>query len=96
VRTRAVVVATVIEAIREVQTASGRSPDGIDEATALFGGIEGFESLNGLEVLVSVGARLGDDVPDAALGPLRDGGSPTVGDLVDRIWARTESEHVHK
>lgn len=95
-RTRAEVIASVVDAIGEIQTASGRSPDGIDEATTLFGGIEGFESLNGLEVLVCVSERLGDDIPDAALGPLRDGGSPTVGDLANRIWAHLEGEHVHK
>lgn len=85
--TRSELIASLLDAVKGVQAASGRSSDGLDASSSLFGGIEGFDSLNALEVLVMVGAGLDKDLPDSLLALTADGSSPTVGDLADRILA---------
>lgn len=89
--TRSEVVAQIIEAVAAVQAASGRPSDGIGDSTTLIGGLDGFDSLNGIEVLVMVGAALGSDFPDELLGPSDDGSAVSVGDLADRILERLEA-----
>lgn len=87
---RAQVLTSLLDAITDVQVASGRSPDGIDASTELFGGIDGFDSLNALEVLVTVSAKVDDELPDELLDRKGDGSPLTVGELADRILARLE------
>lgn len=82
------IIASLLSAVKDVQVVSGRSSDGIDAASRLFGDIDGFDSLNALEVLAIVGATLHDEFPEELLAPMRDGSSPTVGELADRILAR--------
>lgn len=90
--TRAEILKCLLDAITDVQVASGRSPDGIDTSTDVFGGIEGFDSLNALEVLVTASAKVEDELPDELLARKEDGSPLTVGDLVDRILARLEGD----
>ncbi len=91
---RAEVLNSLLEAILDVHVASGRSPEGIDASTEIFGGIDGFDSLNALEVLVIVSAKVNDELPDELLNRNGDGSSPTVGELADRILARLEGDNV--
>lgn len=90
------VVSAIVNAVTEIQTASGRSHDGLGAATALFGDIEGFDSLNGLEVVVRVGAALGAHVPESVLARCPDGASPTIGDVASRIVADTGVFHAQQ
>jgi hypothetical protein len=86
------VLASLLEAVLDVQVASGRSAEGVGSSTAVFGGIEGFTSLNALEVLVMVGAKLNEELPDELLARKDDGSPLTVGDLTGRIVARMEGD----
>jgi hypothetical protein len=90
---RAEVLTSLLGAVREVQVASGRSPDGIDEASQIVGGIDGFDSLNALEVLVHVSTTLNNKSPERMLEPKPDGTPLTLGDLADRIVAQLEGKH---
>lgn len=81
------VLTTLIEATIEIQTASGRPADGIGATSALFKDIAGFDSLNGLEVLVAVGTKLAKDLQDDILAPKDDGSALTFNDIADRIVA---------
>ena len=92
VPSRAEVLESLLGAVREVQVASGRSPDGIDGSSQIVGGIDGFDSLNALEVLVHVSATLNNKTPERMLAPKPDGTALTVGDLADRIVAQLEGK----
>lgn len=83
--TRAQVVAEIMEAVAAVQVASGRFIEALSEGTILLGGIEGFDSLNCLEVLAMVEASLGADLSDELLGPLNGEASLSIGGLANRI-----------
>lgn len=87
------VLATILETVTEVQVVSGRSADGVDASTALNGGVEGFDSLNALEVLVMVGAKLSNELPDRMLAPKQDGAPLTLSDLAGRIVAHIGGTH---
>jgi hypothetical protein len=50
----------VAEALRMIQKISGRPVDEITEGTIPIGGLAGFDSLNGVEVAVIVGAMTGN------------------------------------
>jgi len=84
------IIASVIALVEGIQSASGRSHEGISGQTSLFGDIDGFDSLNGLEMLVMVGASLETDLPEQMLRPMSNGASVTVGDLVERILKQME------
>ena len=58
------VVAKVVQTIIEVQKASGRSSAGIGDSTCPVGGVEGFDSLNGVEATVMLSKSLGAAIPD--------------------------------
>jgi acyl carrier protein len=55
------------EAIREIQTLSGRSADGIGPDSMPIGSIPGFDSINGVEVGAMVTEKLGIEVGDNPL-----------------------------
>ncbi len=82
---RTEVLTSLLDTITGIQVASGRSPNGIDASTELFEGIDGFDSLNAIEVLVIVGAKVDNELPDKLLDRKGDGSPLTVGDLADRI-----------
>ena len=54
----------VIETVTQVQDVSGRSSAGIGASTRPVGGVEGFDSLSGVEATVMLSASIGVDLPD--------------------------------
>ena len=57
----------LIHAIEKVQKISGRPSEGIDSATKPIGGIEGFDSMNGVEAAMILSEFLGCDLPAETL-----------------------------
>jgi|GEM_PF-3532033 len=84
---RVKILRAVMDAVRFVQDASGRPIDALSEGTDLLAEVEGFDSLNALEVLVQVSLDLRLNVPDDILRPLTNDRKLTVGAMVDRIVA---------
>lgn len=80
------------DAVREIQTLSGRAVDGIGPDAKPIGGIPGFDSINGVEVGALVSEKLGVDVGE---NPLLDdsGKSLTVRAAAVRIARRGEGTH---
>lgn len=87
------IVGLVIEGVVAIQMASGRTAEGLDATTDLLTAVEGFDSLNCLEVLMFVGARLDAELPDALLGLDSGSGKLSVADLSSRISAEMENDH---
>lgn len=63
----------LIHAIAEVQKMSGRPSEMIDPATKPIGGIQGFDSLNGVEAAVILSESLGCELPAETLFVSREG-----------------------
>ncbi len=63
----------VIQAVVEVQEASGRAAGGIGAATRPIGDAMGFDSLSGIEVTVALAQSLGHELPDDNLFVSEDG-----------------------
>ncbi len=57
----------LIRAIAEVQEMSGRPFEAINSATKPVGGIQGFDSLNGVEAAVILSESLGCELPAETL-----------------------------
>lgn len=57
------IAATVVETIAKVQELSGRSSIGIGAFTCPIGGVEGFDSLSGVEATIILSESLGIDLP---------------------------------
>ena len=57
----------LIHAIAEVQKMSGRPLEAINSATKPVGGIQGFDSLNGVEAAVILSESLGCELPAETL-----------------------------
>ena len=70
---KATVTQQVVRAVVQVQEASGRSAGGIGPSTNPIGGAPGFDSLNGVEVTVSLSKSLGYELPDDNLFVSQDG-----------------------
>src|SRR5207245_1761136 len=66
------IVQFVIGAIHFVQDASGRTLAALSVGTAMLSDVEGFDSLNALEVLVQVSQDLGVEIPEQVLCPTMD------------------------
>ena len=58
------IVAAVVQTVAQVQEASGRSSAGIGASTRPVGGVEGFDSLSGVEATVMLSESLGVDLPE--------------------------------
>ena len=58
------IVAKLIETVTQVQDVSGRSSAGIGESTRPVGGVEGFDSLSGLEATIMLSDSLGVELPE--------------------------------
>jgi hypothetical protein len=80
------------DAVREIQTLSGRATDGIGPDLKPIGEILGFDSINGVEVGAVVSDKLGIDVGDNPLID-EDGKSLTVRAAAARILRRRERSH---
>ncbi len=83
--TRADIEIQLCDAIRGVQTASGRACPPLSGATVPIGGVDGFDSLNGIEVGVEVGAVLGDVVGENPLVNPDTGRASSIREAADRI-----------
>ena len=57
------IVTTVVETITKVQELSGRSSAGIGASTCPIGGVEGFDSLSGVEATIILSESMGVDLP---------------------------------
>lgn len=58
------IVDKVVQTVAEIQEASGRSTVGIGLSTRPVGGLEGFDSLNGVEATVMLSDSLGVNIPE--------------------------------
>ena len=63
----------VVQAVEQVQEASGRAAGGIGAATRPIGDAAGFDSLSGIEVTVALSQSLGHELPDDNLFVSEDG-----------------------
>ena len=79
------IVRQVIEAVVEVQQASGRSIDGIGPDTRPFKDVEGFDSLSGVEATVLLSGTLGLDLPDSVFTPEQGSQMLSVNEVADRV-----------
>ena len=79
------VVRQVIEAVVEVQQASGRNVDGIGPDTRPFKDVEGFDSLSGVEATVLLSGTLGQDLPDSVFTPEQGSHMLSVNEIADRV-----------
>ena len=70
---KATVTQQVVQAVVQAQEASGRAAGGIGPSTKPIGGVPGFDSLNGVEVTVSLSKSLGYELPDDNLFVSQDG-----------------------
>ena len=59
------IITKIIQTVTQVQEASGRATNDIDESTRPIGGVEGFDSLCGVEATVMLAESLGIDIPDS-------------------------------
>ncbi len=58
------IVTKVVQTLARVQEVSGRSSAGIGASTRPVGGVEGFDSLSGVEATVMLSEYLGVDLPE--------------------------------
>ena len=58
------IVTKVVQTVAKVQEISGRPSVGIGPSTHPVGGVEGFDSLSGVEATVMLSESLGVDLPD--------------------------------
>ena len=78
-------ISKVIEAINTVQERSGRSIDDIGPNTRPFRDLEGFDSPNGVEVLLFLSDSLGRDLPDTVFTPAKGKRILTVNEIADNV-----------
>ncbi len=57
------VITKVVQAVAQVQEISGRPSSGIGSSTRPVGGVEGFDSLSGVEATVVLSESLGVELP---------------------------------
>ena len=83
---RASVVQQVVRAVVQVQEASGRAAGGIGAGTRPIGDAAGFDSLNGVEVTVTLSQSLGHELPDDNLFVSEDGRRAlTIAEIADNL-----------
>ena len=58
------IVTKVVQTVSHVQEVSGRSSAGIGASTRPVGGVEGFDSLSGVEATVMLSESLGVNLPE--------------------------------
>ena len=58
------IVTKVVQTVAHVQEMSGRSSAGIGASTRPMGGVEGFDSLSGVEATVMLSDSLGVELPE--------------------------------
>lgn len=76
----------VVQAVAQVQEASGRAARGIGPLTKPIGDAPGFDSLNGVEVTVSLSQSLGYELPDDNLFVSQDGKRAlSISEIADNV-----------
>ena len=76
----------VILAVVQVQEASGRAVGGIGAGARPIGDAAGFDSLNGVEVTVTLSQSLGHELPDDNLFVSEDGRRAlTIAEIADNL-----------
>ena len=88
------IVRQVIEAIAQVQQASGRSVEEIGPDTRPFEDVEGFDSLSGVEATVLLSETLGRDLPDSVFTPEQGNRELSVNEVADRVLSCTSAAKV--
>ena len=91
---RDTVVQQIMEAIVQVQQASGRSCQGLGPSTRPFKDIEGFDSLSGVEATVLLSEALGWDLADSVFVPEQGTRSLSVNEVADRVLSCTNVPQV--
>ena len=75
----------VIEAVVQVQQASGRRVGGIDPHTRPFTDVGGFDSLSGVEATVLLSAALARNLPDSVYAPGQRNRALSINEVADRV-----------
>ena len=83
------IVRQVIEAVVQVQQASGRSIEGIGPDARPFKDVEGFDSLSGVEATVLLSDTVGRDLPDSLFVPEQGSRALSVNEVADRVLSCT-------
>ena len=83
-------VSHVIDTVSEIQRLSGRSVSGIGPATRPIGGLEGFDSHNGVEAVVMLSAIVGRELPDDAFISTNLKRALTIAEIADNIAGTAE------
>ena len=79
------VITHIVEAVTQVQRLSGRATSGIGPGTRPIGGLEGFDSLNGLEAVVMISSAIGRDIPDDSFISEDGRRALTISEIADNI-----------
>ena len=84
---KAIVTQQIVQAVLHVQEASGRATGGIGPSTRPIGGAAGFDSLNGVEVTVSLSQSLGYELPDDNLFVSQDGKRAlSISEIAEKVF----------
>lgn len=81
----------LVDALSGIQSDSGRVIPEITDATHPIGDLEGFDSLNAVEVSMRLSEALNMKIDFELLVSKSYGFSPTVGDIVERIFQVAEN-----
>ena len=84
------IVTRLVETIVRVQELSGRSSAGIGASTRPIGGVEGFDSLSGVEATIILSESLGVDLPGDYNPFISDDGrrALSISEIADGLSAR--------
>ena len=91
---RDAIVRQVMDAVVEIQQASGRSIEGIGPDTRPFKDVEGFDSLSGVEATVLLSETLGRDLPDSVFAPEQGNRMLSINEIADRVLGCTSAVKV--
>ena len=86
----------VVQTLAHVQEVSGRSSAGIGASTRPVGGVEGFDSLSGVEATVMLSESLGVDLPEDYNPFISNDGNRTlsVSEIADNLSTYVEAEAI--
>ena len=83
----------VIKVVKDIQKMSGRTAERINSRTKPIRGIQGFDSLNGMEAAVALSESLSCNIPPENLFVSEDGKrSLSIEEISDRICKIIEEE----
>ena len=91
---KATVLQEVVQAVAQVQEVSGRPTAGIGPSTRPVGGVDGFDSLSGVEATVMLSDSLGVDLPDDYNPFISNDGKRalSVGEIADNLSAYVDEK----